>query len=103
MNKTLRQGRLNARTLFVGLVLITLSGCASTMDELVSEAIKTGDWSLVNERQNVLASTRQQNCGARETLYCETRLNTTNCSCVADTALWQRPDAMTHRQRGDRY
>ena len=103
MSTTLRKSRLSTRTLLVGLVLITLSGCASTMDELVAEAVETGDWTAVNARQDAQAAGRQLSCGARQILHCETILNRTSCGCVANTTFWDQPATMTHRQRGDRY
>jgi len=93
------------RTLVTGLVMITLSGCASNMSELIAEANESGDWTAVDQRFDSQEEARaaQQSCGSRQTLHCTTTLNETSCGCVSSQALWDRPAAMTIRQRGDRF
>ena len=93
------------KTLVLIVTILTLSGCASNMSELIAEANQSGDWTAVNKRldREEAARAAQQSCGSRKTLHCTTTLNETSCGCVANSTLWDRPAAMTVRQRGDRF
>ena len=69
--------------------LILLAGCAAvpTMDELEAEAMQTGDWAKVEERE--LAQTRrmgsaQAECPEGYALLCNSKAEVGNekCKCV---------------------
>lgn len=93
------------QTLVLILAMLSVSGCASNMNELIAEANQSGDWTAVNERLDSEEAARaaQQSCGSGQTLHCTTTLDETSCGCVSSAALWDRPAAMTMRQRGDRF
>ncbi len=87
------------------LVMLSVSACASNMNELVAEASQSGDWTAVNRRLDSQEAAReeQQICGSRHTLYCETILDETSCACVSNAALWDRTGEVARRQRGNRH
>lgn len=96
------KGNLDKRTLLLALVMLSLSACASNMNELIAEASQSGDWTAVNKRLDSQEAAREEQlaCGSRQTLFCETILNETSCACVLDAALWGRTGDIARRQRG---
>lgn len=80
------------KQLLIG-VLILLAGCAAapTMDELKAEALKTGDWTEVEKREQLQAKRmgRTQNeCPQGYALLCESNsdLGNEDCRCVGREA-----------------
>ncbi len=63
-------------------------GCAGTqtLEELEAEAVITGDWSLVEKREALLAkrnSRRPRDCGGRLVSYCSKLVGEYRCACVS--------------------
>ncbi len=72
--------------MLVGAMLV--AGCApmQSLEELESEAVRTGDWRLVEEREAVLAkrdSRRPMRCGSNRISYCDKAVGSYRCSCVS--------------------
>lgn len=69
------------RTLLLA-VLIFLSACAATMDDLKMEANISGDWTAVNARLNAEEEIQfaQTECGRRFIAICGSRSEA--CKCV---------------------
>ena len=70
------------------LVILLVVGCAPvrTLEELEDAAVRTGDWSLVEEREALLArrdSRRPMQCDGRLVSYCEKSVGVYRCNCVA--------------------
>lgn len=73
--------------------LILLAGCAAapTMEELEAEAMRTGDWSKVEDRE-VLQARRtgraQAECPKGYAVFCkaEAEVGSENCKCVSREA-----------------
>ena len=67
--------------------LILSSACAVPMQQLVDEALVTGDWSEVEQREAAVlrrqAREQPMQCGSDETGYCKTkgRLAKRLCTC----------------------
>lgn len=67
--------------------LVLLAGCSSLvpMEQLEAEAIRTGDWSLVEQRERIIARRNLRsnlNCPPRTTGYCEIGPAGEKCVCV---------------------
>jgi len=79
------------RTLLLA-VLIFLSACAPTMDDLKMEVNISGDWTAVNARLDAEEEIRfeQTECGRRFVAICDSRSEA--CSCVLK-------DEFEHQQR----
>jgi hypothetical protein len=65
-----------------------LFGCADmrSLEELENEAVITGDWSLVEAREALIAkrnSRRPLDCGGRLVSYCRKRVGEYQCECVS--------------------
>ena len=75
------------------LVLGVLAGCSSyqTLEELEQEALVTGDWSAVEQRERILARRAARHglvCPAGSVSYCETWAGLKGkCACVPDDAV----------------
>ena len=70
------------------LVVLLVVGCAPvrTLEELEDAAVRTGDWSLVEEREALLAKRdrrRPMQCAGRLGTYCEKSVREYRCNCVA--------------------
>ena len=80
-------------TLLCLILLLTLSGCASrpTMEELEKEAMRTGDWSAVEERQRMDRKMGRyvpgQECPNGKALFCEKKGEREECTCVSANIL----------------
>ena len=77
--------------LALGIALI-LAACvqAKTLEELEAEALQTGDWSLVEEREAVIAkraARRQSPCPDGAVSYCDKSIGSHRCQCVAKAAM----------------
>lgn len=76
--------------LFAGVLL--LGGCAGTVPiaELQRQAMLTGDWSAVEQRERRLARRAERNgpnCGSGFVSYCVATGGDGRCSCVAGHSL----------------
>lgn len=75
------------------LILGVLAGCSSyqTLEELEQEALATGDWSAVEQRERILARRAARHglaCPAGSVSYCETWAGLNGkCACVSDDAV----------------
>jgi len=70
------------------LALCLLAGCTvgPTLEQLESQALVTGDWSLVEKREAAIARRNTQpsiNCPSGYIAYCETYRVRKPCSCVS--------------------
>ena len=66
------------------LLLFLLCGCAASRADLFEQAQLTGDWSLVNKRDEAIdrREALRQSCRMSETKYCQGRPGNVSCSCV---------------------
>lgn len=73
-------------------ILGVLAGCSSyqTLEELEEEALVTGDWSAVEERERILAKRAIRHglvCPAGSMSYCESWAGLKEkCACIPDDA-----------------
>jgi len=76
MNSVQRTRELDLRTLLLILAMFSVSACASSMNELVTKAGQSGDWSPMNKRIDSQEAAREERqvCSSRHTLYCKTNL-----------------------------
>ena len=70
-----------------------LAGCstAPTLEQLEAEALVTGDWSLVEQREARIARRKQRNgpsCPPGSIGYCQTFMSDKRCSCVSEEAVY---------------
>lgn len=68
--------------------LVLLAGCAAgpTMEELEDEAMQTGDWSKVEDREQLRAQRmgRAQNeCPEGYAVFCRSEVGFEDCDCVS--------------------
>lgn len=74
-------------------VLVGLAACASrpTVEELEDEALATGDWSAVEEREQMDRKMGRyipdEECPNGEALYCEKKGEREECNCVSSQLL----------------
>jgi len=78
---------------FVFFGLCILAGCATrpTMQQLESEALVTGDWSAVQQRENAIKRRQQRQgpeCPPRSISYCVQSFGETRCACVARESIY---------------
>ena len=71
------------------LALCLLAGCTTgpTLEQLESQALVTGDWSLVERREAVIARRKMQpsiSCPSGYIAYCESYRLKKPCSCVSE-------------------
>ena len=78
--------------------LFLLSGCAASTADLIEQAQLTGDWSLVDKREEAIdrREALSQSCRMSETKYCESRRSGKSCSCVSTS---KSHDMMSSMQR----
>ncbi|MDH3806013.1 MAG: hypothetical protein OEU90_11160 [Gammaproteobacteria bacterium] len=67
--------------------LILLSGCGSftSLEQLESQALLTGDWSAVDKRERIIARRKLQagpTCPSGMIAYCQTYMSDSRCTCV---------------------
>jgi len=75
----------------LGLALM-IAGCSATktLEELEADALRSGDWSLVEEREAVIAkreARRASQCPDGTVSYCATSIGSHRCQCVAKAAM----------------
>jgi hypothetical protein len=69
------------------LVLLLAAGCSATvpLEQLEAEALVTGDWSKVDQRQRMIARRNLRSyiaCPAGTIGYCEAGNSGDRCSCI---------------------
>ena len=69
------------------LALILVAGCAPyvSLEQLENEALATGDWSKVEQRQRIIARQdlrRSGSCPAGTTEHCAVEIGQQRCTCV---------------------
>lgn len=74
------------------LVLILLSGCGgfTTLEQLEAQALLSGDWSAVEQRERIIARREARNynpCAAGTVAVCQSGVSDERCSCVKSEAL----------------
>ena len=67
--------------------VIFLTGCGSTLslEVLEQQALISGDWSLVEQRERIIARREARKgvrCPSGQVSYCETRASHSRCGCV---------------------
>ena len=73
-------------------LLITACAGTQTLEELEAEALRTGDWSAVEEREALIAkrnSRRPQQCSAGLVSVCEKNLGRYTCQCLTRSNISQ--------------
>lgn len=76
------------RNIGVVLALYLLGGCGTyhTLEELEQEAMRTGDWSRVEQREQMLASRAARmrpSCPSGYISYCENHGVQDRCACIS--------------------
>lgn len=71
---------------------ICMVACAPmpTLEELEAEALRTGDWSAVEEREKLIAkreARRPMQCGSGQISYCHKNVGRLDCQCVSKSAM----------------
>jgi hypothetical protein len=74
------------------LALILLTGCAGykPLAQLEADALVSGDWSLVEQRERVIARRAERsgsNCPDGHISYCTNYMQGNQCECVKSNAL----------------
>lgn len=72
--------------------VLCLSGCGTltTLEELEQQAMLTGDWSAVEEREKILArrdARRGLQCPSGLVAFCESRMGEHRCTCIDNDAV----------------
>ena len=67
--------------------LILLAGCGSftSLEQLESEALLTGDWSAVDKRERIIARRKLDagpTCPSGTIAYCQSFASDSRCTCV---------------------
>ena len=67
---------------------LLVTGCApvQSLEDLEDEAVLSGDWSLVEAREALLAKRdrrRPSQCGSRQVSYCIKAVGEYRCACVS--------------------
>ena len=75
------------------LALCLLAGCTvgPTLEQLESQALVTGDWSLVEKREAAIARRNTSpgiNCPSGSIAYCERYRVRKPCSCIPQDAIY---------------
>ena len=72
--------------LLLGVCLLTVGcGHVATLEELEQQALVTGDWSAVEERERIIArreARRAKTCPSDYMAYCETMMAKKKCTCI---------------------
>lgn len=82
------------KSIGVVLALCLLGGCSTyySLEELEQQAMLTGDWSQVEERESILAKRAQRlgtSCPTGSVRYCENRGDGNRCACVVSESVEQ--------------
>ncbi len=75
-------------------VVVLMLGCAPmpTLEELEAEALRTGDWTAVEERERLIAkreARRPQKCGGDLISICQKSVGRYDCQCVTKNVVTQ--------------
>ena len=75
----------------LGVLLLTVA-CAptKTLEQLEADALTTGDWSLVEEREALIAkrnSRRPRQCPTGQVSLCEKSVGLYRCQCIGKGAM----------------
>ncbi len=74
----------------LGAMLVAGCGSFASMEELEREAMLTGDWSAVEQRERVLARREEReglSCPQGHVSYCERYVGSTNCKCITNDTM----------------
>ena len=88
------------------LLLSLLFGCAASTADLVEQAQLTGDWSLVDkkeearDRRETRREARGQSCGSGTTKYCTGRPGRESCGCVSNSVMRELFRSMQRNTNG---
>jgi len=68
------------------------SACApmKTLEELEAEALRTGDWTLVEQRERLIEkrnARRPPSCPSGQVSYCEKNIGILECQCVSKSIM----------------
>ena len=97
----MRSAQPHRSTLPPVLAMLCVTGCASSMNELLSEAGQGSVWTESDQRidsEKVLRS-ELYSCNSNQTLHCETTQRGTSCACVSSATLFDRIEGIAQRQR----
>ncbi|MDJ0910815.1 MAG: hypothetical protein QNI99_16665 [Woeseiaceae bacterium] len=72
--------------------MLLLSGCGTfqSMEELERQAMLTGDWSAVEQRERILAQREERRglqCPSGHVSYCERYVGRQECRCISNDAM----------------
>lgn len=81
------------RGIVIIFALCVLAGCATgpTLEQLEAEALVTGDWSLVEKREAIIAKRRQRqgiDCPSGAVSVCRTFNTESRCYCASETSVY---------------
>ena len=73
--------------------LCVLAGCSTgpSLEELEAQALVTGDWSRVEQREARIARRKQRSgisCPPGSVGYCQPFMSEMNCSCVSQESVY---------------
>lgn len=71
--------------ILAGLLLVAACAPMTSLEELEAEALQTGDWSFVEERETLIAkrnSRRPRRCPNGQVSLCEKSVGLYRCQCV---------------------
>ena len=72
------------------LLMFLLCGCAASRADLFEQAQRTGDWSLVNKRDEAIdrrEARRRPSCRTGTIKFCTGRPGNESCSCVSTSKI----------------
>ncbi len=81
------------RGILIVFALCVLAGCstAPTLEQLEAEALVTGDWSLVERREALIAKRKQRqglDCPSGAISVCRTDRSEYRCFCASETSVY---------------
>ena len=81
------------RGMVIIFALCVLAGCSTgpTLEELEAQALITGDWSLVEQREASIARRQQRSgisCPSGTVSYCQTFMSESRCTCVSQSNIY---------------
>ncbi len=76
----------------LGVVALWTLGCAPmpTLEELEAQALETGDWSAVEERERMIAKRKARRpiqCGSGMVSFCQKNVGRLDCQCINKAAM----------------
>ena len=80
------KGLLLTGTVALSAMLMTACAPLPTLEELETEALRTGDWTLVEQRERLIAkrnARRPMQCPTGLVSYCERTAGRLECQCVS--------------------